>query len=300
MPSTPVQDALLSAIAQMAMPVALYDERDVLCYANAAYDAIFLRGLALPVAFADVLRHSFRSGFGPRIDCGDIEAFLADILPRRRVQRQRQVTTDLLDGRWIQFTEMLLPSGWLLTIASDITVLKHSEQSIRHAHASAMHAAQTDSLTGASNRRHILDLAEQALAIQGAGGQALTVALFDLDHFKRINDVHGHEAGDAVLQHFCQQAQRHLRPGDGWGRFGGEEFLLLLPGADAAAGMAVVERLRGRLSDTDALPYTFSAGVAQAGPAESLKDLLRRADAALYRAKAEGRNRTVIAAGACA
>lgn len=291
----PEQDALLSAIAQTAMPVALYDQRDMLCYANQAFDAAFLRGLGLPVAFADVLRHGFYQGFGIRIDCGDIESFLVDILPRRRLQIHRQVTTDLLDGRWIQFTETLLPGGWLLTIASDITALKQSEQTIRHAHASAMRAALTDALTGVPNRRHILELAEQALANHETGGEALTVVLLDLDHFKRINDAHGHQAGDAVLQHFCHQAQQYLRPRDGWGRFGGEEFLLLLPGADAQAAAAVVERLRAMQPDTGVPDYTFSAGVARAQPGEPLQHLLSRADAALYAAKAAGRNGTVVA-----
>lgn len=291
MPSARVQDALLSAIEQMAMPIALFDAQDRLCYANAAYDELFLRGLALPVPFPDVLRHCFHCGFGSRIDCGDIEAFLADILPRRRRQPQRLVSTDLLDGRWIQFTETMLPGGWMLTIASDITVLKQSEQSIRHAHASAMHAALTDSLTGISNRRHILSLAEQGLAASGAG---LTIVLLDLDHFKRINDRHGHQVGDAVLQHFCRHALRHLRPGDGWGRFGGEEFLLLLSGSSVQDGVAVVERLRAMPAEPGVPPYTFSAGAVQARPGETLQALLRRADDALYRAKAAGRNCTAM------
>jgi diguanylate cyclase (GGDEF)-like protein len=292
----PEQDILLSALAQTAMPVALYDPGDMLCYANKAFDEAFLRGLALPVAFADVLRHGFHQGFGICIDCGDIEAFLADILPRRRQLPHRQVTTDLHDGRWIQFTETLLPDGWLLTMASDITALKQNEQTIRHAHASAMHAALTDALTGVSNRRHILDMAEQALACHAANGGALAVVLLDLDHFKHINDAHGHQAGDAVLQHFCRQALQYLRPGDGWGRLGGEEFLLLLlPGADAQVAASVVERLRAMPPEADVPTYTFSAGVAQARPVESLQHLLRRADAALYAAKAAGRNGTVVA-----
>lgn len=290
MPLTLVQDALLSAIEQMPMPIGLFDEKDMLCYANAAYRELFLRDLALPVSFSDVLRHCFHNGFGPRIDCGDIEVFLADALTRRRRQQQRLVTTDLLDGRWIQFTETELPGGWMLTIASDITALKQNEQSIRHAHASAMHAALTDSLTGASNRRHILSLAEQALAAPDVG---LTMALLDLDHFKRINDKFGHHVGDAVLQHFCRHALRYLRPGDGWGRFGGEEFLLLLPGVSAQMGASVVERLRTMPAESDVPPYTFSAGVVQAQPGEALQQMLRRADDALYRAKAAGRNCTV-------
>ena len=291
MSATPLHEALLSAIEQMPMPIALFDEQDMLCYANAAYDAIFLHGLSLPVSFADLMRHAHRNGFGVRIDCGDIEIFLADTLSRRRKLQQRLFNTDLLDGRWVQFTETELAGGWMLTIASDITALKSHEQSMRHAHADAMHAALTDSLTGASNRRHILSLGEQALAVPGT---ALTVALLDLDHFKQINDRHGHQVGDAVLQHFCRHALRHLRQGDGWGRYGGEEFLLLLPSADVHEGAAIVERLRAMPSQADMPPYTFSAGVAQAEPGESLQQLLRRADDALYEAKAAGRNRSVI------
>ena len=290
MSATPLHEALLSAIEQMPMPIALFDEQDMLCYANAAYDAIFLHGLALPVSFADLMRHAHRNGFGVRIDCGDIEVFLADTLSRRRKLQQRLFNTDLLDGRWVQFTETELPGGWMLTIASDVTALKRSEQTMRHAHADAMQAALTDSLTGASNRRHILSLAEQMLLPDAR----LTVALLDLDHFKHINDGHGHHVGDAVLQHFCREALRHLRVGDRWGRYGGEEFLLLLPSADAQEGAGIVARLHAMPSPADLPRYTFSAGVAQAGPGESLQRLLRRADEALYEAKASGRNRTVI------
>lgn len=293
-----VQQVIAPALAGCAMPVALYDAQDMLRYANTAFDAIYLGGHPLPLSFADVLRHSWRQALGSFIECGDIEDFLADILPRRRSAPLRQLTTDLRDGRWLQFTEMLLPGDWLLTIGSDITALKRQELDIRQAHSCALHEARTDALTGVANRRHILEAAEQALAARPAcGGPCLSIALIDLDHFKRINDRYGHPIGDAVLQHFCQQAQQHLRSVDTLGRYGGEEFLVLLPGADAAAAQTIIARLHRMRANRDAaLPaITLSAGIAQASSGETLGQLLQRADQALYTAKTAGRGTTVVA-----
>ena len=157
--------------------------------------------------------------------------------------------------------------------------------------------ANLDSLTGLPNRRSTGNLAAAALVRAESSGQPLTAALIDLDHFKVINDRCGHAGGDRVLREFAQMAREGLRESDTFGRWGGEEFLLVMPNTTLDVALAVVERLRARaltikLPANDAeLRVSLSAGLAtNESDVKSLDGLVARADAALYRAKHEGRN----------
>jgi diguanylate cyclase (GGDEF)-like protein len=157
--------------------------------------------------------------------------------------------------------------------------------------------ANQDALTGLPNRRRTADLAAAALVRAEDSGQALTAALIDLDHFKVINDRCGHAGGDRVLREFAQIAREALRDSDTFGRWGGEEFLLVMPNTTLDVGLAVVERLRAKAltielpSCESDLRVSLSAGLAtNESDVKSLDSLVARADAALYRAKHEGRN----------
>lgn len=156
--------------------------------------------------------------------------------------------------------------------------------------------AQTDPLTGLGNRRSL----ELSLSLLEAEGRAFAAIALDIDHFKRVNDSHGHEVGDQVLRQLAELMRRCCREGDLLCRTGGEEFLMMLPGASLEVAAVVAERLRVTVQDTPLEPVgavTISLGVArwdgEAGgePVETLSE----ADRALYRAKQEGRNRVVIA-----
>ena len=119
--------------------------------------------------------------------------------------------------------------------------------------------------------------------------------MLDRDNFKAVNDTHGHQHGDAVLVHFAERTRQVLRRADRLGRYGGEEFLVLLPGADAAAAEGVAQRIHATLASGHPLDCQVSIGLTSwSGPQETLDAMLSRADAALYRAKREGRNRTVV------
>jgi diguanylate cyclase (GGDEF)-like protein len=124
------------------------------------------------------------------------------------------------------------------------------------------------------------------------------VAMLDIDHFKRINDACGHQEGDRVLQAFARLARRHFPAPDQVARWGGEEFVALMPESDLAAATATLEAMLDEADihagvDGRTWRVTFCAGVAQARTGEPVGELLKRADAALYRGKAEGRNRIV-------
>ena len=159
-------------------------------------------------------------------------------------------------------------------------------------------AATIDPLTGVPNRRGFVDRAERLLAACRSEGQPVSLLLFDLDHFKRVNDTFGHQTGDDVLVAFCGAAQHRFNEKDVFARLGGEEFACLLPGTTSQAAFAVAERIR---SDFEAarwmagaarLRASVSVGVANtADTGGELSALLGAADKALYRAKANGRNR---------
>jgi two-component system, cell cycle response regulator len=166
-------------------------------------------------------------------------------------------------------------------------------QALRAAHGEAVREAHTDALTGVSNRRHILELGDAALADRRRDAQPVCLAILDLDHFKTINDTHGHDTGDAVLRAFCAHVGHRVRPGNVLGRLGGEEFLLLMPGTSLADAAAIIERVRQALEPHAGIDYSFSAGLAQAGVGESLLATMKRADIALYQAKQAGRDRSV-------
>lgn len=162
------------------------------------------------------------------------------------------------------------------------------------------HMATQDSLTGLLNRRIMVDLVETELKLIERHGHPMTVALVDLDHFKSINDRFGHQAGDAVLIGFAGLAQTQLRQVDKVARWGGEEFLIMLPQVKASEAFTALERLRLSMGSQTftghpGLNATFSVGLAQARPGESLEHLIERADQALYHAKHAGRNRSHVA-----
>jgi len=151
-----------------------------------------------------------------------------------------------------------------------------------------------DSLTGALTRRALFSSGAAELARARRQGRPLSVLMLDLDHFKQINDQHGHLVGDRVLVDFVARAHAVLRRPAVLGRYGGEEFVALLPDTDTAQALAVAERIRASCADDPLLPScAVSIGVACAQPQDSLDTLINRADAGLYDAKAQGRNRVV-------
>jgi diguanylate cyclase (GGDEF)-like protein len=162
--------------------------------------------------------------------------------------------------------------------------------------------ANHDALTGAANRGAVLSKVEGEASRSARQGSFYCLILFDLDFFKRINDSHGHRAGDIVLKEAVRRAQIELRPYDVLGRYGGEEFMVLLPGCELRAGAVVAERLRRCFADAPfevdrhQLEVTASFGiVCSSQPHSSLEMLVDAADSALYRAKANGRNRIELA-----
>jgi diguanylate cyclase (GGDEF)-like protein len=157
--------------------------------------------------------------------------------------------------------------------------------------------ATTDPLTGAFNRRAFFEKAEE-MRVRAEAGQPLAAIMFDIDHFKRINDSYGHDAGDECIRAVAAEATMENAV---LGRLGGEEYALLLPGQDKAAGVTCADDLRQRLAALqfttrkETFTLTCSFGVSEWEPNDTIHGLLTRADVALYAAKTGGRNRVVVA-----
>jgi two-component system cell cycle response regulator len=161
--------------------------------------------------------------------------------------------------------------------------------------------AITDALTGLFNRRymesHLATLVEQGTQ----RGKPLTLLVLDIDYFKSVNDTHGHDAGDDVLREFAIRVKKSIRGIDLACRYGGEEFVVVMPGTDIGVATIVAERLRRRIASepfpiqqgSRRIDITISIGIAELGVADTCATLLKRADQALYRAKRDGRNRVV-------
>ena len=161
--------------------------------------------------------------------------------------------------------------------------------------------ATRDDLTGAYNRRHIVGELERQVAMSRRHGMPASIVMLDLDHFKRINDRYGHAVGDKALQETVRTVADALREGDVLARFGGEEFLLLLPQTTGDAAQLLAERLRGAMKGIvlnggfEEVYLRASFGLAQLQPEESVAAWIRRADMALYQAKERGRDCVVAA-----
>ncbi|WP_295751866.1 diguanylate cyclase [Undibacterium sp.] len=188
-----------------------------------------------------------------------------------------------------------------LALIAELTFLglALAQQARRHqfAGARAMHLACHDSLTGLYNRRAFLEMAKPVWSNAQRNQRPISMIMIDLDHFKRINDQHGHDAGDRALQASAELIEQACRAGDLLSRWGGEEFLILLPETDMDQACLFAERVRASLEalglpvESKSIMLTASFGVAGSADKDSLEDLIKAADLRLYDAKTQGRNR---------
>jgi diguanylate cyclase (GGDEF)-like protein len=204
-----------------------------------------------------------------------------------------------IDGstHWLPWL-ILAALSLLIALAGFLTVrLLEGRRRLRDANATLAAIARTDSLTGLFNRLHITEQLEAMMANAGRHSFPLCVLMIDIDHFKRLNDTYGHQAGDLAIRHIAERLTMSLRDGDLLGRWGGEEFLAVLPYTALAEAIEVADRIRRLLAATpvaidgksDPIPIRTSIGVAEAGD-DSLAALVHRADLGLYEAKSAGRN----------
>lgn len=228
-----------------------------------------------------------------------VPVVLLTALADTRLQRQwRHAGADDVLTMPVQFEEVQVRLETLLRIRRLHQDLARRNQTLAETTARLTRMTETDALTLVGNRRHLQERLASAFQDALVHRSALSLLLIDLDHFKTVNDSYGHQAGDAVLQHVSRLLLQHSRGGDAVGRWGGEEFLILCPGATVDEAHQIAERLAADCAasptpwDAGAIPVTLSVGVAElwAHQASRPEDLIRLADGALYAAKHHGRN----------
>lgn len=283
--------------------LAVYDETDRLRFANGAFRRTFHLAPDETPSWVEIMRRNHAAFKGTAIQAADLEAWLTSTQSRRGKTPFRAYETDLVDGRWLWMTETVRPNGWMLCIASEITDLRREERLLRQDRDLALRAAQTDELTSTANRRFVFGRLEALInATMLVPDSVLSVCVLDIDLFKSINDRFGHQAGDMVLRHFTNLVHGLIRRTDCFGRIGGEEFMLVMPGSPAENCRAFVEHLLAEaraahpLPDRPAVTYTCSAGIASYQAGDTAATLYGRADRALYRAKTEGRDKVQLSA----
>ncbi|AJY47659.1 GGDEF domain-containing protein [Martelella endophytica] len=278
---------------------AIFDERDQLVFANRHYREAFFIGPDEYPDWPQLMRRNFHAGRGTVISNPDFELWLKGTLSRRGKVPFRAFETDVHDGRWLWMTETVDEDGWMMCLANDVTDLRSQGRNLRQERDLALKSSLTDDLTGIANRRFVMERLSdlQSREARPQDQPAGCFAILDVDNFKQINDRFGHFAGDQLLIGFAQQISAIVRRTDCFGRLGGEEFGLVLPGATLAEAVAIIEHMLSQISGLRPLVdypdfwYSCSAGVTLAEKGEPQSELYARADAALYRAKREGKNR---------
>ncbi len=181
--------------------------------------------------------------------------------------------------------------------------LEEANRELQTALAREQTLSHTDVLTGIHNRRHLFELAGQKIAVALRYKQPLAVMMMDIDHFKKVNDTFGHDVGDQMLKGVTKIARDELRSADVIGRYGGEEFVILLPMTNAQQALLLAERIRSGVvalhvpTEKGDASATLSIGIVEINhesTMEAVEDVFRRADQAMYAAKQAGRNRTTI------
>ncbi|UUD64233.1 diguanylate cyclase [Pseudomonas seleniipraecipitans] len=189
----------------------------------------------------------------------------------------------------------------LCLIIYDVTSVAVNKRQLQSMSDQFKHLSRTDRLTGLNNRGYWEEELKREYARHRRYGSSASLVIFDIDHFKKVNDTYGHQAGDTVIQSLAKIVSEQIRDTDIAGRYGGEEFVVLLPDVDAAGGRVFAERLRGvveRLQISHeglVIPFTVSLGVADLSePCHDHQQLIERADQALYGSKRNGRNQVTV------
>ena len=204
----------------------------------------------------------------------------------------------VLDTEEFRLYHYIIPLLVGITFGAVISLVINLHNALREKERELRELASTDSLTGLLNRRTLMELLRIEVSRARRKGTPLSIAVVDLDDFKHINDTYGHVVGDKALIELTKVMRRNLRATDLIGRFGGEEFIIVMPETDLKTALKVMERIRRAVEETFFEPVgsiSVSVGVAELKGDEEIESFIRRADEALYRAKREGKNRVVFA-----
>ncbi|MGJ3259234.1 MAG: sensor domain-containing diguanylate cyclase [Rhodospirillales bacterium] len=284
-------DLIIQSLDRLSEGITIIDADDKLVLYNtraADYLGIDKEEIGVGVSIHDL---SSRQSGKSAIDPGSL---LMQQLDASRESKPQFFERELKGGRILSVRANPIPGGGVITLYTDITERKAFEKRL-------IDMATRDELTGLVNRREFFTLAHHEEERAKREGHVVSVMMVDADYFKKINDTYGHSTGDDVLRDLADNCRKIFRKTDIVGRYGGEEFSVVLPSAEEDMAKVIAERLRSSIeesvvkSDAGDVHYTVSIGISSAtGKEVRIEELLDRADRALYTAKAQGRNRAVF------
>ncbi len=284
-------DLIIQSLDRLSEGITIIDSNDKLVLYNhhaAEYLGIDKLDIGVGVSLNDLAISSSENAV---IDPGSLLMQQLDVSRQGKAQNFER---DLEGGRILSVRANPIPGGGVITLYTDITERKAFEKRL-------IDMATRDELTGLINRREFFTLATHEEERAKREGHVVSVMMVDADYFKKINDTYGHAVGDNVLRDLADNCRKIFRKTDVVGRYGGEEFSVMLPGAQEDMAKIIAERLRTSVAesivhtDKGDVNYTISIGIACAtGKDVRIEELLDRADRALYTAKAQGRNRAIF------
>jgi len=284
-------DLITESLDRLSEGMTIIDAEDKLVLFNsqaAEYLGIEIEDIGVGISLKDLL-HAKEGDTS-----SNPGALLMQQLDVSRSGKPQFFEREIGDGRILSVRANPIPGGGVSTLYTDITERKAFEKRL-------IDMATRDELTGLINRREFFTIAAHEEEPAKREGHVVSVMMLDADYFKKINDTYGHAAGDDVLRDLAANCRKIFRKTDVVGRYGGEEFAVMLPGAEEKMAKVIAERIRSSIEqstviiDDVEISYTVSIGIACAtGKGVRIEELLDRADRALYTAKAEGRNRAVF------
>ena len=293
------QTLIAQLIAKSNDGYAVFDQTDVLIYCNDSYANLLLSTTAdklLNKSFAQSVGDAFLEKRNISINSSNIDEWLAMAQSKRWQTPFRSFETDLNSSHWLLITELVFEDRFLFVTATDITRTKTLELKLKATQDLLYAQANQDELTGLANRRAFVERGTRSVAKAHRNYANLSLFLFDIDHFKNVNDQYGHLAGDSVLKSLSQVVQSQLRNYDLCARIGGEEFVILFVDGSPQKNLTIIERIRNEIEQTvfefEQIPIRIkvSFGGTCLSAEDTLDTLLSRADKNLYLAKNQGRN----------
>lgn len=279
---------------------AVFDQSDRLMYSNRIFSGLFNLQVeeAIGKSFEYMLRNSYASGCGIMADNDDVEGMVQRALSRRQEKGFISFENERANGEWMKVSRFRTQEGYIVTYSSNISQLKGTEKQLRKALKRQQELASTDFLTGISNRRFFMMSGCAELKRCQRYQHSLSVLTLDIDHFKEVNDLFGHDAGDQVIKTISVCCKKLLRESDILGRLGGDEFAILLPETNRHEAEQTAVRILKAVANLtvnygeQSIKFTASLGVSLLSTQnQSLDELMIQSDRALYLAKDKGRNR---------
>jgi diguanylate cyclase (GGDEF)-like protein len=285
--------------------IAIFDDNNILIYCNHRFAETFNIPFDQTEGMTnrELAKHCFDTQSSVKIDAHDFDEWVKGTESRQRQQKHRYFESDLVDGSWIRFTQICLENKFIVFWGTDITEIKVAEAQLKSAMKKYAQLAYEDELTGVKNRRAFQERATEELIRSRRYNHIVSIAVLDIDFFKKVNDSYGHASGDYVLKIFAEFFSHNIRDIDLFARIGGEEFIILLPETDAKDTFIMANRLREMLSkkviyleeSNQNITITCSIGISQSSSKNfDLDTLMANADEALYKSKSQGRNRCTI------